>query len=214
MMGRSMVGRKLFLAVAFSCGAFLGMAQGQQTQELTAIIGRTIISDHGVTGVSTFDPILHSGKGLSLELNYAHKLKSMELFSFAVEVPVLFNFKEQVHFSVNQVPKDYKSIFVTPSLRVNFAPQIAISPWVSVGGGYGHFSYNSSLEFIGSNPGPGSSNTGIFQIGGGIDVRAFRWAKLRAEVRDFYSGVPDLNVTLDKSRQHNLFAGGGFVFLF
>jgi hypothetical protein len=45
-------------------------------------------------------------------------------------------------------------------------------------------------------------------------VRAVRWAKLRAEVRDFYSGVPDLNVTLDKSRQHNLFAGGGFVFLF
>jgi hypothetical protein len=209
-----MVGRKLFLAVAFSCSALLAIAHGQENQEVTVIIGRTFISDHGVAGVSTFDPILHSGKGLSLELNYAHKLKSMELLSFAVEVPVLFNFKEQVHFSVNQVPKDYQSIFVTPSLRVNFAPQIAISPWVSVGGGYGHFSYNSSLEFSGSNPGPGSSNTGIFQIGGGLDVRVFRWAKVRGEVRDFYSGVPDLNVNLDKSRQHNLFVGGGFVFLF
>ena len=111
MMGRSMVGRKLFLAVAFSCGAFLGMAQGQQTQELTAIIGRTIISDHGVTGVSTFDPILHSGKGLSLELNYAHKLKSMELFSFAVEVPVLFNFRS----AETQLPRTCPRI-TNPSL--------------------------------------------------------------------------------------------------
>lgn len=210
-----MVGRRLSLCVTLLFYTLAGIAHGQESQELTAIIGRTIISDHGVVGVSTFDPILHSGKGLSLELNYAHKLKSMELFSFAVEVPVLFNFKEQVHFSVNQVPRDYKSIFVTPALRVNFAPQIALSPWVSVGGGYGHFSYNSSLEFQNfPNPGPAGSNTGIFQIGGGLDVRAFRWAKLRAEVRDFYSGVPELNVTLDKSRQHNLFVGGGFVFLF
>ena len=208
-----MVGRKLFLAAAVCCSA-LGIAQAQQSQEFTAIIGRTIVSDHRVVGVSTFDPLLHTGKGISLELNYAHKLKSLELVSFAVEVPVLINFKEQVHFSVNQVPKDYRSFFVTPALRVNLIPQTAISPWISVGGGYGHFSYNSSLEFFGSNPGPGSSNTGIFQIGGGIDVSVFRWAKLRGEVRDFYSGVPDLNVTLDKSRQHNLFVGGGVVFLF
>jgi hypothetical protein len=210
-----MVGRRLSLCVTLLLYSLLGIAHGQESQELTAIIGRTIISDHGVVGVSTFDPILHSGKGLSLELNYAHKLKSVELFSFAVEVPVLFNFKEQVHFSVNQVPRDYKSIFVTPALRVNFAPQIALSPWVSIGGGYGHFSYNSSLEFQNfPNPGPASSNTGIFQIGGGLDVRVLRWAKVRGEVRDFYSGVPDLNVTLDKSRQHNLFVGGGLVFLF
>ena len=209
-----MVRRKLFLAVVFCCWTFIGLTYAQESSELTAIIGRTFVSDHGVVGVSTFDPLLHTGKGISLDLGYAHRLKSFELFSLAVEVPVLINFKEQVHFSVNQVPKDYKYIFVTPGVRLNLIPQTAFSPWVSVGGGYGHFSYNSSLEFFGNNPGPGSSNTGIFQIGGGLDVHIFRRAKMRAEVRDFYSGVPDLNVNLDKSRQHNLFVGGGFVFLF
>jgi len=209
-----MPGRTAVLVLLIFCAAFVGSSLAQQNNELTAIIGRTIISDGGVLGVSTFDPVLHSGKGLTLEANYAHTIKTLELVSFTVEVPVLINFEEKIHFSQNIVPKNYRSVFITPALRASLAPQMAISPWVSIGGGYGHFSYNSSLEFFGSNPGPGSSNTGVFQIGTGFDVKILRWAKLRGEVRDFYSGVPDLNVNLDKGRQHNLFAGGGFVFLF
>ena len=37
---------------------------------------------------------------------------------------------------------------------------------------------------------------------------------LRGEDREFWSGVPQLNVSTGKSHQYNLFAGGGIVWHF
>jgi hypothetical protein len=45
-------------------------------------------------------------------------------------------------------------------------------------------------------------------------VRIRERISLRGQIRDFYSGVPDLNVNTGKDRQHNLFAGGGIVWRF
>jgi hypothetical protein len=48
----------------------------------------------------------------------------------------------------------------------------------------------------------------------GLDVKIFRNFSLRGEGRDLWSGVPQLGVKTDKSRQHNIFAGGGIVWHF
>jgi hypothetical protein len=45
-------------------------------------------------------------------------------------------------------------------------------------------------------------------------VKIWRNLRLRGEVRDFYTGVPQLNVDTGKSRQHNFFVGGGAVWHF
>jgi hypothetical protein len=45
-------------------------------------------------------------------------------------------------------------------------------------------------------------------------VKLTRRFTVRGEARDFWSGVPDLNVTTGKSRQHNIFVGGGIVWHF
>jgi hypothetical protein len=45
-------------------------------------------------------------------------------------------------------------------------------------------------------------------------VKIFRSFRLRGEVRDFYTGVPKLNVNTGKSRQHSFFVGGGVVWNF
>jgi hypothetical protein len=82
---------------------------------------------------------------------------------------------------------------------------------VSVGGGYGMFRMSNQLVFGGPNPGKTSTNTGIFQFGAGLDVWPWQKWGLRLEARDFYSGVPDLNVTTVRSRQHNIYVGGGFI---
>jgi hypothetical protein len=37
---------------------------------------------------------------------------------------------------------------------------------------------------------------------------------LRLAARDFWSGVPQLNVDTGKSRQHNIFVAGGIVWHF
>jgi hypothetical protein len=189
-------------------------AMAQEKYELTGIIGRTFVSDQGVTGVVTPDTILHSGKGLTFEANIARHLLQGGLVGLSVEVPFAVNFDQDVHFSVNLVPRDYKSFFVTPSIRANVFPGAGLSPWVSAGGGFGYFNENATLEFGGTNPGKTGTSTGVFQIGGGIDVKILPRLSVRGQVRDFFSGIPQLNVDTGKSRQHNLFVGGGVIWHF
>ena len=123
--------------------AMLASGAAQQKSELTGIIGRTFIADQRVLGVSASDTILHSGKGTTFELNYARRLKDAGIVALTVEVPLVGNFDEDIHFSANLVPEGYKSYFLTPSVRANLFPDAGLSPWVSVGGGFGHFSESS-----------------------------------------------------------------------
>lgn len=185
-----------------------------QKNELSGIIGRTFISDQGIQGAPSYDPDLRFGKGLTFEVNYARRVMGTDLFSLALEVPFLVNHDEDLHAAQNVVPEQYSSYFVTPAARVNLFPLTAVSPWVSFGGGFGHFSGSSTLEFGGTNPGKTGTTTGVLQAGLGLDVKLYKNFSLRGEAREFWSGVPQLNVDTGKSRQYNLFAGGGIVWHF
>jgi len=201
----------------FALLALLGLlvpSASAQRNELTGIIGRTFVSDQGVNGFVTTDNNLTFGHGLSLEANYGRRLIDLGIVGLTFEVPFVVNFNENVHFNLNVVPKDYRSFFVTPALRANLFPGAGLSPWVSVGGGMGYFKESSTLEFGGPNPGNTGTTSGVFQFGGGLDVHLFRNLSVRGEVRDFFSGVPQLNVDTGKTRQHNFFVGGGVVWHF
>lgn len=189
-------------------------AVGQdEKNELTGIIGRTIISDQGIKGTN-FNPFIHSGKGLSFEVNYARKLMVTQIFSVSGEVPAVFNLDEDLNAGANVVPVDYSAIFVAPSGRLNLFPTTAVSPWISFGGGFAHFGENKNLVFGGINPGK-SKTTGVLQGGIGLDVRFWHRFSLRGEVRDFWSGAPDFPLAATgKSRQHNYFVGGGVIWHF
>jgi hypothetical protein len=186
----------------------------EEKNELTGIIGRTFISDQGVRGTSAVDPTLRFGNGLSFELNYGRHLLGAGYAALTFEVPFVYNRDEDLGFSLNLIPETYSSFFVTPSVRANLLPGSGLSPWLSFGGGFGHFSESSNLVFGGANPGKTGTTTGVFQIGGGLDVKIWRALSLRGQVRDFNSGVPQLNVNTGKSRQHNFFVGGGVIWHF
>jgi hypothetical protein len=151
---------------------------------------------------------------LTFEIDYARRFVSTEIISLALEVPFVVNLDEDLHAAQNVIPKQYSSYFVTPAARLNVFPEQAVSPWVSFGGGFGHFGESSTLEFGGPNPGKTGTTTGALQAGFGLDVRIFHRFSLRGEARDFWSGVPQLNVNTGKSRQHNVFVGGGVVWHF
>src|SRR5712671_6307785 len=186
-----------------------------QKNELSGILGRTFISDQSIPGAPSYDPKLRFGKGLTFELNYARHLMGGDLSSLSLEVPLVVNVDEDLHAAQNVIPKQYSSYFITPAARLNMFPNQAVSPWVSIGGGFGHFSVSSTLEFGGfPNPGKTGTSTGVFQAGLGLDVRLFSRFSLRGEVRDFWSGVPQLNVDTGKTRQHNVFVAGGIVWHF
>ncbi len=187
-----------------------------EKNELTGILGRTFISDQGIHGPNapTINPFVRSGKGLTFEINYSRSLLVTPIFSLSAEVPAVFNLDEDLGSGGNVVPPNYRQIFVTPSARVNLFPATAVSPWVSFGAGFGHFSEDKVLNYSGTNPG-GSSTSGAIQGGIGLDVRVWHRFSIRGQVRDFWSGTPDLPLAnTGKSRQHNYLVGAGLVWHF
>ena len=205
--------KHLTIGVLMAVCTFVAQAAAQKN-ELSGILGRTFISDQGIQGAPSYDPELRFGNGLTFEVNYARRVVDAGLFSLALEVPFVVDPVEDLHAAQNLIPKQYSSFFVTPAARLNAFPDQAVSPWVSLGGGFGHFSESSTLEFGGANPGKTGTTTGVLQAGLGLDVRLSGHFSLRGEGRDFWSGVPQLDVNTGKSRQHNIFAGGGIVWHF
>jgi opacity protein-like surface antigen len=204
--------QKLACAVLLVATVVAGAA-AQEKNEVAGSIGRTFISDQGVIGTTAN---LHFGNGLSFEVVYGRRILGNEdsLTTLTAEVPFVFNPDEDLHFSQNVIPEGYSSFFLTPSLRANLFASTHVSPWISFGGGFGHFHESSNLEFFGSNPGLIGTTTGVYQMGAGLDVKLSDKWSVRGEVRDYNSGVPQLNVDTGKGRQHNLFVGGGLVWHF
>ncbi|MGA8272348.1 MAG: hypothetical protein WB919_12375 [Candidatus Sulfotelmatobacter sp.] len=197
----------------------VGSASAQdEKNEITGIIGSTFISDQGIIGATYPNPFVRSGHGRTFEVNYSRRLLGTPIFAISGELPAVFNLDERLGSGSDVVPSSYKQIFVTPSVRANLFPATAFSPWVSVGGGFGHFSESSNLNYYGSNPGS-SSTSGVLQGGFGLDVRPFQGRlkrlSLRGQVRDFWSGTPNLPLAdTGKTRQHNYFLGGGVIWHF
>ena len=207
--------RLLMMVLAVVTTLAASAAAQDEKNEVTGIIGRTFISDQGIKNAAFKNPFIRSGKGLSFEVNYARRVLVSQIYAVSLEVPAMFNFDEDLNSGGPVVPIDYKQIFVTPAARVNVFPSTAISPWISLGGGFGHFSENKNLIYSGG-PNPGkSTTTGVIQGGFGLDVRVWHRISVRGQVRDFWSGEPDFPLApTGKSRQHNYFVGGGVIYRF
>ena len=206
--------KRLTVAVLVSVCAFVAHAAAQKN-ELSGLVGRTLISDQTITGSTFTDNKLRFGNGLSFEVNYARQVIDLGVLSLALEVPFVINPDEDLHAAApTTVPESYKSYFVTPAARLNVFHNTAVSPWVSVGGGVGHFTQSSNFLFGGKNTGKTGTTGGVFQAGVGLDVHFWSRFSLRGELRDFWSAEPQFNVNTGNSRQHNLFAGGGVVWHF
>jgi opacity protein-like surface antigen len=185
--------------------------------EVAGTFGHTFVSDQGVPNSGLANSIINHGAGYSFEANYARILRSYDWADFAVEVPAVFNPDEDLHYFTNQVPQQYSSIFITPAARLRLFPEVAFSPWVSFGGGLGHFQASSSLVFGGNNTGNRGETTGVLQGGVGLDVHIpgpIQRLKIRVEARDDWSGTPPINVNTGKTRQHNYYVAGGLVYKF
>jgi len=213
-----MSGKQAVLAVLIVAVCILGASAAAQDEknELTGVVGRIFISDQGITGPNapTVNPFVRSGHGFTFEVNYARVFRATSIYSISGEVPAAFNLDEDLGSGGPVVPTDYKQIFVTPAVRVNLFPATAVSPWVSFGGGFGHFSEGKNLIYYGTNPG-GSTTSGVIQGGLGLDVRVWKRFSIRGQVRDFWSGTPDLPLAdTGKSRQHNYFVGIGVMWRF
>ncbi|MGD0793365.1 MAG: hypothetical protein ABR920_16480 [Terriglobales bacterium] len=182
-----------------------------QVNDFSITAGRAFVSTRTVP--STGLPI-HFGGEEMVEFNYGRLLKSHTIFGLYAELPVAIYPRMDVNYHLGTTPKDIGALFVTPSVRLNIFSGDSVTPWVSVGGGYGRFREAPVTLYENPNPGPTGTNTGVVQFGAGLDAWLWhRWGA-RFEARDFYSGVPALNVTTGNSRQHNYYVGAGVVHRF
>jgi hypothetical protein len=208
----------LAVTLFFLCASAAARAQSDDKKnELTGTVGRIFISDQGINGANApmVNPFVRSGEGLTFEVNYSRYLIFSDVFAVSGEVPAVFNLDENLNSGSAVVPTGYKQIFVTPAVRLNLFPATAVSPWASLGGGFGHFSEDSQLLYQGG-PNPGKSTTsGVLEAGIGLDVKFWRNFSIRGQLRDFWSGEPDFPLAdTGKTRQHNYFVSGGLIWHF
>lgn len=212
-----MSARSLWIAVLslFTILTSISFAQDEKN-EIGGAIGRTFISDQGIQP-NIPDNTIHSGKGITVEAEYARHFLVTPIFGLSGEVVGTYNPDIKLNagaYGFSVVPNKYQAFFATPAARVNFFPLTAVSPWVSFGGGVGHFNESSTLDYGGSNPGH-STTSGVIEAGVGLDVKFWSRLGLRLHARDFWSGEPDFPLaTTHKTRQHNYFVGGGVFWKF
>ena len=214
-----MSGKQLCTALLLLVAMLTASALAQdEKNELGATFGRIFISDQGIQNAAYAESIIRSGKGFTVEGEYARRFLVNPLFSLAGEV--LFAYNPDVDLNAGNylnpvVPTNYSQIFLTPAARLNLFPETAVSPWVSIGGGFAHFGQSKNLDFGGpTNPGK-NTTSGVLEGGAGLDVRFWRKMSIRGEVRDFWSGEPDFPLApTGKTRQHNFFVAGGVIWRF
>ena len=169
--------------------------------------------------VGAYHPVnnsFSSGNAFAIEGDIAARLASVPFIALYLEVPVAGTLQDvPVNSASLTSTGSYSSIFVTPGLRLKLAPGFPISPYVAAGGGLAHFSRSASQTPSGSSS---SINKGVFDIAGGLDVKIAPFLSLRGEVRDFYSGSPELSLNqvtgTFNQRQHNILGTAGLVLRF
>jgi hypothetical protein len=197
------------LTVLLACSAWA------QRNEISVTAGSTFVSTQSITNSGlSFTPVIEFGNEVTAAADYSRLLKTAGIFGISAELPVALYPRMDLASQYHLIPTDIGALFITPSVRVNVFSGDLVTPWVSVGGGYGRFREAPRDNFYGANTGPHGSNTGVVQFGAGLDVWLLHHFGLRGEARDFYSGEPALNVDTNRSRQHNYYVGAGAVFRF
>ncbi len=163
-------------------------------------------------GIGGYFPVNLAGVGnaVAIEGSFARRVAAVPFVAAYLEVPVAGTLSANVRSAGLLSSASYSALFVAPGLRVKFAPGFPISPWLAAGGGLAHFSPSSGLQAVGAS----SRNTGVFDIGGGLDVKIAPYLSARGEVRDFYSGAIITSLAGLNNRQHNIVPTVGLVLRF
>lgn len=149
----------------------------------------------------------------SFGVNYGYRFLGVKAAALYGEIEFVAIPNRGLTAASATVPQNYASLYLTPGLRLKFFPGSRLSPWGAIGGGYALYQESAQLS-NGQNTTNKFLNRGVFDYGGGLDYRLFRFISLRGEVRDFFSGNPNLNAALRSSTQHNVVASGGIILRF
>lgn len=143
--------------------------------------------------------------------SYARRLLSVPLLGIYAEIPIARTFD----VGLNPTNASFNALFIVPGVKAKIAPSFPISPWLALGYGLAHFSAGGTFRSVGLS---GSSNSGVADFGGGIDLKIAPYVSLRGEARDYFtSGLSDLipvSIPGFTGTQHNVITSAGIVVRF
>ncbi len=209
--------RRIVAVLFFSL--FLTSASAFAQNDLALSIGGTFTPDSNASCIIVLpscQTTVKTSSRTSYEAALSLRIVGVRSASLSLEVPVMGIPARDVRSTSGlPVPRDFSSVFFTPSIRFRVLPSAGISPFLSVGAGFVHYRQSKQLTNFALNPNSLGNNAGAFQVGGGVDLKTpLPHVGLRAEVREFLTGRPNFGVNFASGRQQNLFVGGGIVLRF
>jgi opacity protein-like surface antigen len=149
--------------------------------------------------------IYNSNSAIGFQINFAHRLAKVPLFGLYGEIPFVASYNTTYSTLHGLASEQFNNYYVTPGLKLKFAPGFFLSPYLAGGIGWGHFSSNQTSA---------TDTRFAADWGGGVDMKVFPFISLRLEMRDFYSGVPNLVLPGNGAHQNNVVVSGGPVLRF
>lgn len=194
------------------CLSPFASAQEEKKNELGLLLGFESIPNNTLAM-----PLVGSvqfGKSEVFQVNYARRLFRGRNAALWLEVPAAAGPSYSIR-TADIAPVSVATFYLTPSFRVNLAPNRVVSPWLSAGGGYSLFE-TSEKNANGTTNVDRLTNTSVLQFGGGLDLRTpYRLlvpVNLRLELRDFYSFEGQkINAAVKNPGQHGVIFSGGFL---
>lgn len=198
-----------FAALALSLIAVCTVSAQQSGSEFAVTIGAL-----SGNNPNTASGLLVLGSSPAFEVNYAREFNDTKKWaSLYWEINALVSPFRHLSGVPVSATSDVRSVYVTPGVRLQFAAQERITPWIDGGAGYAF--YDSSNTNIAGGPTgtQGNANTYAVEFGGGVDIVASKKYIVRGAVQGFYTGDPNYGVPATGG-QFNFVVSGGIVWRF
>jgi opacity protein-like surface antigen len=156
-----------------------------QNRDISVLGGVSWYKSQSIPGSSvTFD----GSTGYAMQVSYGYQVARGSAGSLWVEFyPMTFPFPGKRPAGIPG-KVDFSSFIVTPGVRYMVPVQSRLSLYGVAGGGYGAFEYPVVADGDTLHVKMNSTWHGVFDFGGGIDVRLSQSWSLRTECRDFVTG--------------------------
>jgi hypothetical protein len=181
-------------------------ATAQGRFDVGLLLGSTNATDEGSA--------LQFDRGTTYQATFAWRVWRTDDVNLSIEVPFIASPAFTVTTPGPSLPLEYASLYLTPGVRVIWAPKGPVSFFGAIGGGYARYSESKLKADRSANPGQRDTNAGALQLGGGVDVRGFGWLGFRGELRDVYTGARNFSVPTPGEHVHNVIGSGGLVIRF
>jgi hypothetical protein len=161
----------------------------------------------------SFNTTSNVGVGAAVQGSYARRLAHVPFLSLYAELPITAGFNISSKLPQQVATADYNSLFITPGIKLKFAPISPVSPFVVAGGGWARYRQKAT-----STSPEATNTTDVFDYGAGLDFKVAPFFGFKTEVRDYFTGPLRFNTGLatltNSQRQHNIVAIFGLAFRF